>query len=422
LPYDTDGAVIKVDRYEQQRALGATSKYPRWAVAYKFETEQAQTVLREIELNVGRTGAVTPVAILEPVHLAGTTVSRASLHNFDQVRRLDLRVGDTVVIEKAGEIIPQVVEVVPDEEHGTRPASEAPRTCPACGAGLVRLEDEVALRCPARASCPAQLAAAIRHFASRGAMDIDHLGPKLIEQLITAGLVSNVADLFALTADDLIPLERMERKSADNVVNAIQAARQGRTLARVITGLGIDLLGAVAAEPAAGYFGSLRAMLDRSPDQVAAEMALVPGIGPKTAQSVAEFLRREAHRAVLSRLLDLGLGELPAGERADDAPQGGLPLSGKSFCVTGTLSRPREEVHDRIRAAGGTVHTSVKKGTNYLVAGDKVGAAKIAKARSLGVAVIDEAGLDALLGGSAPDRSDAPAGTGETLPLFEDEG
>jgi DNA ligase (NAD+) len=163
-------------------------------------------------------------------------------------------------------------------------------------------------------------------------------------------------------------------------------------------------------------------MLDRSPDQVAAEMALVPGIGPKTAQSVAEFLRREAHRAVLSRLLDLGLGELPAGERADDAPQGGLPLSGKSFCVTGTLSRPREEVHDRIRAAGGTVHTSVKKGTNYLVAGDKVGAAKSAKARSRGVAVIDEAGLDALLGGSAPDRSDAPAGTGETLPLFEDEG
>ena len=419
LPYDIDGAVIKVDRYEQQQALGFTSKFPRWAVAFKYETERAETLLKELELNVGRTGAVTPVAILDPVHLAGTTVSRASLHNYDQIERLDLRIGDTVVIEKAGEIIPQVVEVVVGEEHSTRPSIEEPSACPSCGTELLRLEDEVVLKCPARHACPAQLAAALRYFASRGAMDIDHLGPKLVEQLLQSGLVHNVADLFDLTVEKLIPLERIERKSAENIVAAIDVARRERTLSRLITGLGIELVGSVAAELVAEYFGSLSAMLERDPERIIEEMEQIHGIGPKMAQSVATFLGQESPRAVLTQLLEQGLGELPPSDSIASADAGStLPLSGKSFCVTGKLSQPRDKIHDAIKAAGGTIHKSVKKGTDFLVAGDKVGATKLAKAENLGVRILDEAGLRSLIEQSEP--KDEPA-KGETLSLFGDD-
>lgn len=429
LPYDIDGAVIKVDRYDEQRRLGFTSKFPRWAVAYKYETERATTRLKDIELSVGRTGAVTPVAILEPVHLAGTTVARASLHNFDQVEALDVRVGDSVVIEKAGEIIPQVVEVVKGAEHDALTPVARPETCPICGTALTQLAGEVVLKCPAQTSCPAQLNAALRHFSSRAAMDIDHLGPKLIDQLLSKGLVRNVADLFELTPERLVPLERMERKSAENVVNTIQEARRGRTLARLINGLGIELVGAVAAEPVAEYFGSLRAMLDKNPDMVEAELEEIHGVGPKMAQSVAAYLRREANREVLSQLLALGLDELPvsdaAAARAAAAAEGqALPLEGKSFCVTGKLSLAREAIHDQIKAAGGTIHTSVKQGTTYLVAGDKVGATKLNKAKKLGVEVLTEADLTELLGGgeaTAPEPGAQPVKPGENLSLFDEE-
>jgi DNA ligase (NAD+) len=319
------------------------------------------------------------------------------------------------------------VEVIKDTGHDARPLFAAPVRCPACGAPLVRDEEEVALRCPNRASCPAQLAGSIRHFCSRGAMDIDHLGPKLIEQLLREGLVRNVADLFTLEVDRLVPLERMEQKSAENVVNAIQVARRERTLVRLITGLGIELVGAVAAEPVAEYFGSLAAMLERSPDAVRVDLEGIHGVGPKMAESVADFLRLEANREVLRKLLDLGLGDLPV-RGAAPAPTGGAaPLAGKAFCVTGTLSRPREDIHNDIRAAGGAIHTSVKKGTTYLVAGDKVGATKIAKAKALGVEVVDEAGLLALIGGAAiaagapPSVPQKAAPRGETLALFPDD-
>jgi DNA ligase (NAD+) len=393
LPYDIDGAVIKVDSYEEHRTLGFTSKFPRWAVAYKFETEQAKTTLKEIELSLGRTGAVTPVAILEPVHLAGTTVSRASLHNF--------------------------------EAHAARVPVARPQTCPVCGTSLIQLEGEVVLKCPSRTSCPAQLNAALRHFSSRAAMDIDHLGPKLIDQFLREELVANVADLFKLTVEQLVPLERMERKSAENVVNAIQGARKGRTLARLVNGLGIELVGAVAAEPVAEYFGSLQAMLDKEPATVEQELTEIHGVGPKMASSVAVFLRREANRGVLAELVELGLSDLPVTDAAmmtTAAAEAGqsLHLEGKSFCVTGTLTQPRETIHERIKAVGGTVHTSVKKGTDYLVAGDKVGATKLDKAKKLGVEVLSEAQLEELLGPSSA-AAEPSVPSGETLPLFPEE-
>lgn len=424
LPYDIDGAVIKVDSFAEHEKLGARSKAPRWAVAYKFAAEQARTVMHDVELSVGRTGTVTPVALLAPVHLAGTTVGRASLHNFDQVARLDLRLGDTVVVEKAGEIIPQVVEVIHDEAHAGRTPLVAPARCPVCDTELLRLEGEVALKCPNRAECQAQLSGAIKHFCSRGAMDIDHVGPKLIEQMLSNGLVSNLAGLFELTADDLVPLERVERKSAENVVEAIQTARKERTLARLIVGLGIELVGSVAAKPIAEHFGSLQAMLDRDPDSIAGELEEIHGVGPKMAQSVAAFLAVEANREMLGKLVELGLDDLPATEAAAMAAAGEMSseLEGKSFCVTGKLSRPREELHKDIKAAGGEVHSSVKKGTTYLVAGEKVGASKLAKAEKYGAEVIDEAALTEMLGGgepsAAPGAKDKP---GETLSLFGDD-
>lgn len=425
LSYEIDGAVIKVDAYEEQRRLGARSKAPRWAVAFKFAAEQARTTLREVELSVGRTGTVTPVAILDPVHLAGTTVSRASLHNFDQIERLDLRIGDTVVVEKAGEIIPQVLESLKDEEHDGREKLNAPETCPACGSPLVPSSEEVALKCLNRAGCRAQLAGAVRHFCSRGAMDIDYIGPKLIEQLMGAGVLRGIADLFELSVDRLVPLERIERKSAENIVGAIENARKQRTLTRLINGLGIELVGAVAARPIAEYFGTLSGMLEKTPETMVEELKEIHGVGPKMAESVAKYLSLEANRELIAALIEHGLGELPVEESyVTEGQAGEAPLAGKSFCVTGKLSRARDAIHGDIKAAGGEVHTSVKKGTNYLVAGAKVGATKLKKAEKLGVIVIDEEQLIAMIGeqGGPVEKSEpAPEGepkSGENYSLF----
>ncbi|MBW2276533.1 MAG: NAD-dependent DNA ligase LigA [Deltaproteobacteria bacterium] len=393
LPYEIDGAVVKVDALAQREALGFTARFPRWAVAYKFEAERAQTELVGITVQVGRTGALTPVAELAPVVLAGTTVSRASLHNEDEIRDKDVRVGDTVVVEKAGEIIPQVVDVVPlDETHREAPF-EMPTSCPVCGAPATREEGEARRRCTNRLACPGQLKAAIRHFAGRSAMDVEHLGPSLIDQLVEKNLVADPADLFALRAEQVAALERMADKSAENLIAAIADSR-GRSLDRMITGLGIPLVGEVAARQLAQRFGSLSGLAGADPETQRAELGSIHGIGDKMADSVARALEDERLMRVVRKLLELGID--PSAPESD-GPSG--PLEGKSFCVTGKLSRPRGQIHESIRAVGGDVHKAVKQGTSYLVIGDNVGKTKIDKAKQLGTEVISEEGLAELIGG-----------------------
>jgi len=395
LPYDTDGVVVKVDRLEQRRTLGTTSRFPRWAIAFKYEAERAFTVVRAITCDLGRTGALTPVADLDPVQLSGTTVSRASLHNVDYVADKDVRVGDTVSIEKAGEIIPQVLGVSLDKRPpGTEPW-QPPTHCPACDTEVVRAEDEAALRCP-NARCPGRVKAGIFYFTRRSAMDVDRLGRALVEQLVDARLLADVADVFALPSrrDELLELPRMADKSVDNLLAAIEEAREGRTLVQLLTGLGIPLVGGVAAAAIAQRFGTLEALLDASPKDVHDALAEVHGIGPKIAESVERWLSDPEQRVVLEKLQSLGV-KLKA--PAPAVSEG--PLLGLSFCVTGTLSEPREQVHAAIRSAGGQVHDRVARGTTYLVAGDKVGQSKLDAAEKKGTKVIDEATLRAMIAG-----------------------
>jgi DNA ligase (NAD+) len=389
-PYETDGAVIKVDRFAEQRTLGTTAKFPRWAIAYKFSAERAFTRVEDIIVQVGRTGALTPVAVLEPVQLAGTTVSRASLHNADIIGQLDVRVGDRVGIEKAGEIIPQVVAVDADSRTGRERRFEMPQVCPVCGTVVEKRAEQVAWRCP-NSTCPAVVKGAVLHYTRRFAMDIDHLGESLVDQLVDQGVVKSVVDLYDLRAETLIALERMGKKSAENVVKAITGSKD-RTLDRLITGVGIEHVGQVAARQLAECAGDLQTLLGWTPEDVVQKVGSIAGFGPKMVESVAEFLRRSESRAVLEALLAHGVSRpMPQQERIAG------PLSGSSFCVTGTLSRKREDVHAAIRAAGGEVHDKVKKGTTYLVAGDKVGKAKIESAQKFGAQVIDEARLFAMI-------------------------
>jgi DNA ligase (NAD+) len=392
-PYETDGAVVKVDDFSHQAILGATSKFPRWAIAYKFSAERAETRVKAIEVGVGRTGTLTPVAVLEPVSLAGTVVSRASLHNEQIVRGLDIRVGDRVTIEKAGEIIPQVVAVDHDARSGDPEPFRMPEVCPSCGTAVVRVEGEVAVRCPNR-RCADQVKAAIFHFSRRFAMDIDHLGESLIESLVTHGLVQDVADLYRLTHEQLVALERMGKKSADNLLASIERSKE-RNFDRLITGLGIDHVGQVAARQLAEALHSLEAMLALTPEALEEQVRAIAGFGPKMAQSLREFHADPEARALLLRLKELGVSRPQP--RAESAVDG--PLRGMSFCVTGVLSRKREDVHQAIRDAGGEVHDKVKSGTRYLVAGDKVGASKLTAAKKAGTQVIDEAALERLLRG-----------------------
>lgn len=395
LPYDTDGVVIKLNAYDQRDRLGATSKFPRWAIAYKFEAERAATRVLNITCDLGRTGALTPVADMEPVLLSGTTVSRASLHNFDYVAQKDVRVGDTVWIEKAGEIIPQVLEVDLSKRPKGTTAVTPPTKCPVCGTHVKRVDGEAALKCT-NASCPGRVKAAIFYFTRRTAMDIDRLGWVLVEQLVDSKLVVDVADIFALPQkrDALISLPRMAEKSADNVLTAIEEARKGRTFDRLITALGIPLVGTVAAKLIAERYGNLRTLLDRSAGEIIAELGEIHGIGPKMADSVSSYLHDPLNRALMEKLLTHGVvAEQPKAA----APIEG-PLSGQSFCVTGVLSQPREKIHERIRAAGGDIHTSVKKGTTYLVAGEKVGESKLSGAKKHGTKVVTESELMAMLG------------------------
>jgi DNA ligase (NAD+) len=401
-PYETDGAVIKVDSYRQQEILGFTSKFPKWAVAYKFAAERARTVIREILVQVGRTGAMTPVAVLDPVELAGTTVSRASLHNADIVAQLDARVGDYVHIQKAGEIIPQVVDV----DHAARttelPRWEMPRECPVCGTPVRRAKrdetdpdsgEESTHRCPNRA-CPAQVKGQIFYWARRFAMDVDHLGVALVEQLVDRGIVKDVADLYRLDEATVAALERMGEKSAKNVVASIQASKQ-RTLDRVLCGLGIPQIGQVAAKQLAEVGHTLKDMLAWSPEDLRAKVDDIRGFGPKMVDSVALFFQDEAQRALMQKLVDLEVG---APQPREVVVTDG-PLVGKSFCVTGVLSRPRNDIHADLRAAGARVDDGVKKDTTYLVAGDKTGKTKLDQAKKYGTRVVDEAQLAKLLKG-----------------------
>jgi DNA ligase (NAD+) len=388
LDFEVDGFVVKVDRFDQQRRLGATSKSPRWAIAWKFEKFEATTKLAGIRVQVGRGGTITPVADLEPVELAGTTVSRASLHNADEVARKDIRVGDVLVVEKAGKVIPHVVRVEKHLREKRLPVWHPPTECPECGTGIVKDTDGVYLRCP-NVDCPARMRERLKFFASRGAMDIEGLGDKLVEQLVATGLVRDYADLYRLTVADLEPLERMGKKSAESLVKGIAASR-AQGLTRVLNALGIRHVGPRVAALLAGRFGSIDALQQATEE----ELAAVEEIGPVIAAAVHEWLTSTYGRRVIDGLRESGV-LLDVLEAERPVTEG--PLVGKTLVVTGTLADfSRQQAEEAIRKAGGRASGSVSKKTDYLVAGDEAGS-KLDKARSLGVAVIDEAEFKRLL-------------------------
>lgn len=395
LPYELDGLVIKVDDFAMRAALGKTAKFPRWAIAFKFPARQVTTMLKDLEVNIGRTGTVTPVAILEPVDVSGTTVARASVHNWDQVARLGLGKGDRVLIQKAGEIIPEILGVT---EKGPGPAFAPPTNCPFCDAALEREEGRVALMCPNRIGCPAQRLGAIEFFASRHQMNIDGLGEKVVVQLVESGLVSDVADLFDLTELQLLSLDRFGKLSAQNLIAAIATAKQAATFSRLLAALGITNVGSVLAKPIAQKYGRLKALRDRAAEltseELCAELCEIPGVGEIVAEHVDKFLRDPHVTVVLDRLYERGVDpEEPRLEITEG------PLTGKTLVVTGTLTQARADVQKRIEAAGGKVAGSVSKKTQYLVAGADTGKTKLDAAQKYGVTVIDEAELEKLLTG-----------------------
>lgn len=394
-PFEIDGAVIKVDDFAQREILGATAKFPRWAIAYKFGAERAETTLLGVTVQVGRSGVLTPVALLEPVALSGSTVARASLHNQQIIDQLDLAVGDRVAIEKAGEIIPQVVAVVAPGPRGTRSPFVLPSRCPVCHAPVERRE--AAVRC-SNAACPAVVKGAIVHFSRRHAMDVDHLGEALVEQLVDQGLVSDVADLYDLTLEQLIGLERMAEKSARNVLGAIQASRK-QPFDRLLTGLGIEHVGAVAARQLAAVARSLPALLSWTQDETLEKVAEIAGFGPKMVESVQRFTFHDPGRTLLEKLRERAVSTpLPEREPVRGA------LSGYSFCVTGIFSRKREDLQEAIRRRGGEVHDALKKTTRFLVAGEKAGKSKLEKAKKFGTQQLDERQLGALCAGEPLDE------------------
>jgi DNA ligase (NAD+) len=389
--FEVDGFVVKVNRFDQQRLLGATAKSPRWAIAWKFEKFEATTKLAGIRVQVGRGGTITPVADLEPVELAGTIVRRASLHNAEEIARKDIRIGDVLVVEKAGKVIPHVVRVEKHLRTGHPRVWTFPTECPECGTTLVKDEDGVYIRCP-NVTCPARCRERLRFFASRGAMDIEGLGDKLVEQLVATGLVSDYADLYALTPEQLEPLERMGKKSAAALVEQIAASRS-RGLVRVLNALGIRHVGPRVATLLCERFATIDALQAAS----AEELANVPEIGGIIAASVHEWLQGDYGRRTIAGLRDAGVRlDVPEADRV-----AGGPLAGKTLVVTGTLTGfSRQEAEEAIRKAGGRAASSVSKKTDYLVAGEEAGS-KLASAQKLGVPVLDEAAFTKLLAGDA---------------------
>lgn len=384
LPYETDGLVIKLNDLALRDRLGTTSKSPRWLIAYKFSAEQAQTRLNNIEISVGRTGVATPVANLEPVLLAGTTISRATLHNADEIERRDIRVGDRVIIEKGGDVIPKVVRAVDSLRTGSELPFKYPEHCPVCGGALVREPDEAAHRC-VNASCPAQVKGRILHYAARQAMDIDGLGDKIVDQLVDGNFIHDIADLYKLDAETLADLERMGRKSAENLVGAIDATRN-RPFANLIFGLGIRHIGATSARLLARRYATINDLAAASTD----ELESVEGIGAIVAASVRQFFNEPRNLDLVERLRAAGLNmtRLPEETPAEVSDS---PFSGKTYVFTGGIeSMTREEAEEKVVALGGKASSSVSRKTDTVVAGPGAGS-KLAKAEQLGIEIIDEA-------------------------------
>jgi len=380
LPYEIDGVVVKVDSLDQQQRLGTTAKSPRSAMAYKFRARQARTVLRDIHLQVGRTGAVTPVAILDPVPLAGSTISRASLHNADEIERKDIRIGDTIILEKGGDVIPKIVDVVQENRPDSARPFAFPQECPVCRGPLVRDPEEAAIRCE-NPACPAQLKRRLEHFASRGAMDIEGLGPAVVEQLVDKEMVRDVGDLYSLDLDALAGLERLAEKSARNLLDNLQASRQ-QTFDRVLFALGLRHVGATVARTLARHLESVEALLQATEE----ELQAVPEIGPTIARSVGAFAAAPETGSLIAKLRAAGL-QLEMEQREEPAES---YFTGKTVVLTGSLSHySRDQAAVLIEQLGGHIASSVSKKTDLVVAGEKAGS-KLDKARQLGVEVISE--------------------------------
>ena len=387
LPYEIDGVVIKVDRTSFQQELGFTGKAPRWAIAYKYAARAGITQIEDIRVQVGRTGKLTPVAMLKPVAIGGTTVRNATLHNMDEIERLGVKIGDWVQVERGGDVIPKVAKVIEDKDHPRgQKTFHMPENCPVCGTKVVKTEGEVDYRC-VNANCPAKLLGTILHFASRGVMNIDGMGEALVNQLIERGLVKNVADIYDLTKKDLLSLERFADKSAQNILDEIEKSKT-LPLERVIYGLGIRMVGERTAQFLAEHFGSMDALMNATQE----ELEQVNEVGPRIAESISEFFHEPKNRELVRRLRDAGLTF--SGKKRER----GTKLAGKTFVLTGTLAKySRDEAKKLIEDAGGRVSGSVSKKTDYVVAGNDAGS-KLDKAKELGVPVIEEAEMERLVG------------------------
>ncbi|TVO79016.1 NAD-dependent DNA ligase LigA [Sedimenticola selenatireducens] len=389
LDYDIDGVVFKVDSLQFQQQLGFVSRAPRWAIAQKFPAQEEMTQLLAIDIQVGRTGALTPVARLQPVSVGGVTVTNATLHNEDEIKRKDIRVGDTVIIRRAGDVIPQVVRSILEQRPHDAQPFQMPVQCPECGSDVIRDEAEAVVRCSGGLFCPAQRREAIKHFAARRAMDIEGLGDKLVDQLVTVGLIKTPADLYSLELPALQSLERMGKKSAENLLEALEKSKQ-TTLGRFLFALGIREVGETTANSLANYYGTL----DRLMQADVEALQKVPDVGPIVAQHLVTFFKQAHNQEVIQDLLNAGVSWTPISV-PDEATQ---ILAGKTFVITGTLSAPRDEIKQRLLNLGAKVTGSVSKKTDYLIAGADAGS-KRSKAESLGIPILDESELEHLLAG-----------------------
>ncbi|HIR60302.1 MAG TPA: NAD-dependent DNA ligase LigA, partial [Candidatus Faecivivens stercoravium] len=388
--FDIDGAVVKINDLALREQIGSTVKFPRWAVAFKYPPEEKETVLRDIEIQVGRTGALTPTAVFDSVTLAGTSVSRATLHNQDFITEKGICIGDTLLVRKAGEIIPEVLKVV---RHGENPIPyQIPETCPVCGSKTVRDPDEAVTRC-INPACPATRKRSIVHFASRNAMDIEGLGPAMVDLLVDNGLVDNCAGLYRLTAEQLLPFEGIQQKSADNLIQAIEGSK-GRGLARLLFGLGIRNVGEKAAQLIARHFGTADALMELTVDDLWTKKggSVIPGVGQVIAESLVESFSQPEFRSQIEQLRESGV------KLTEEKEETGVSLAGKTFVITGTLpTMSRKEAQTLIEQNGGKVTASVSKKTSFLLAGEDAGS-KLVKAQTLGIPVVSEAELMQMIG------------------------
>ncbi len=386
LDYEIDGAVIKVNSLAKQKELGETIKHPRWAIAYKFAAKQATTRLKDIAIQVGRTGTLTPVAILEPVPVGGVTVSRATLHNFDELKRKDVRIGDVVLVERSGDVIPQVVKSIKEKREGNEKARRIPKKCPICRSKIIHIEGEVAVRCPNR-MCPARLKWRIKYYASRDAMDIDHLGESTIDKLIENDFINNIADLYSLKKEDILTLEGFKEKSAQNLLDSIEKSKN-QSLSRLIYGLGIRHVGKYAAQLLASQYNSI----DKLAKTDIEELKEIHGLGDKTAEAVGTFFATDENIELINKLKDIGI------KTQEIIKTENMPLKGKKFVFTGGLqSLSRPDASDVIKQKGGIVSSSVSRDIDYVVVGEKPGS-KFGKAKKLGLTILDEEEFKKLVG------------------------